>query len=171
MNESQDGIWIIDADSKTILANARMAEILGASPDEMLGQPSFSYVFAEDVAAAQRCSKPKARGIQSHFILGCAERTAQRYGWMCRAARYTTPPANSMASLAHLRFRAPQIAINPRGPPGVAPGQVNKGRYIVMGVPDSSSRGALLLGRLSSHVEMVLIPTSSAILLTSPSSE
>jgi PAS domain S-box-containing protein len=67
MNESQDGIWIIDADSKTILANARMAEILGASPDEMLGQPSFSYVFAEDVAAAQRLFEAKSKGDSKPF--------------------------------------------------------------------------------------------------------
>ena len=32
MNKSQDGIWIIDADANTILANARMAEILGEPP-------------------------------------------------------------------------------------------------------------------------------------------
>jgi hypothetical protein len=30
----------------------RMAEILGTSPSEMVGRPSFAYVFPEDVEAA-----------------------------------------------------------------------------------------------------------------------
>ena len=67
MNKSQDGIWIIDADANTNLANARMAEILGASPDEMLGQPSFSYVFPEDIAAAQRLFEAKGQGDSKPF--------------------------------------------------------------------------------------------------------
>jgi PAS domain S-box-containing protein len=49
MENHRDGIWIIDADAQTIYANERMAEILGTSPAEMIGQPSFAYLFPEDV--------------------------------------------------------------------------------------------------------------------------
>jgi PAS domain S-box-containing protein len=67
MNKSQDGIWIIDADGNTTLANSRMAEILGVSPNEMVGQPSFSYVYPEDVAAAQRLFDAKSKGDSKPF--------------------------------------------------------------------------------------------------------
>lgn len=63
----QDGIWIIDADGNTMFANARMAEILGATVDEMIGQPSFSYVYPEDTAAAQRLFDAKSKGDSKPF--------------------------------------------------------------------------------------------------------
>jgi PAS domain S-box-containing protein len=67
MEKRRDGIWIIDADGITVLANARMAEILGTSPAEMVGQPSFAYVFPEDVGAAQRLFDAKALGDTNAF--------------------------------------------------------------------------------------------------------
>jgi PAS domain S-box-containing protein len=67
MNTSADGIWIIDSDGNTILANARIAEILGASIDEMIGQPSFAYVYPEDVPAAQRLFDAKSMGNSKPF--------------------------------------------------------------------------------------------------------
>lgn len=58
----KEGIWIIDASAKTVYANDRMAEIVGATPAEMTGQPSFTYVFPEDVPAAARLFDAKKRG-------------------------------------------------------------------------------------------------------------
>ena len=58
----QDGIWIIDAEANTAYANEQMAEILGTSPSEMVGLPSFRYVFPEDVEEAQRLFETKTRG-------------------------------------------------------------------------------------------------------------
>ena len=43
-----------------------MAEILGTSPSEMVGRPSFAYVFPEDVEAAQRF-EAKVRGDKKPF--------------------------------------------------------------------------------------------------------
>ena len=48
------GIWIIDATGKTVFANERMADILGVSIAAMVGQPSFTYVFPEDIDKAQQ---------------------------------------------------------------------------------------------------------------------
>lgn len=62
-----DGIWIIDAAGETVYANQRMAEILGTSPPEMAGEPSFLYVFAEDVDAAQRLFDAKKAGDSKMF--------------------------------------------------------------------------------------------------------
>jgi PAS domain-containing protein len=38
-----DGIWIVDVKGQTVYANQRMAEILGTTPAEMIGHPSFDY--------------------------------------------------------------------------------------------------------------------------------
>jgi len=67
MGNHQDGIWIIDAEAKTAYANERMAEILGTFPSEMVGRPSFAYVFPEDVEAAQRLFDAKVRGDTKPF--------------------------------------------------------------------------------------------------------
>jgi PAS domain S-box-containing protein len=67
MGNHRDGIWIIDAEAQTMFANERMAEILGTSPAEMIGQPSFAYVFAEDVESAQRLFDMKKGGSAKPF--------------------------------------------------------------------------------------------------------
>ena len=55
-----------------------MAEILGTTPAEMIGHPSFDYVFPEDVPAAQRLSDAKKRGDINpfHFRLRCMDGSA-----------------------------------------------------------------------------------------------
>ena len=63
----QEGIWIIDGNAKTVYANERMAEILGTSTAEMIGKPSFTYVFPEDVEDAQRLFASKSRGDAMPF--------------------------------------------------------------------------------------------------------
>ena len=67
MKVVQDGIWIIDADASTLYANAAMAEILGESAEELMSKPSFTYVFPEDMEAAQRLFENKQRGDVSPF--------------------------------------------------------------------------------------------------------
>jgi PAS domain S-box-containing protein len=67
MTEQPDGIWIIDAQASTLYANSAMAEILGADLSELIGKPSFDYLFPEDVEAAQRLFESKQRGESSPF--------------------------------------------------------------------------------------------------------
>lgn len=67
MEKTQDGIWIIDVEGKTVFANARMAEILGTSVTQMIGQNSFDYVYPEDSPAAQRLFEAKGRGDSKPF--------------------------------------------------------------------------------------------------------
>jgi PAS domain S-box-containing protein len=62
VEKPRDGIWIVDANACTVYANDRMAEILGTSPSQMVGQPSFTYVFPEDVEQAQRLFEIKKHG-------------------------------------------------------------------------------------------------------------
>lgn len=67
MEDSRDGIWIIDEYAQTVYASDRMAEILGTTPGEMLGKPSFTYVFPEDAEAAKRLFESKKGGSPNPF--------------------------------------------------------------------------------------------------------
>jgi len=67
MKNSLDGIWIIDVDGKTVFANARMAEILGMTVDQMNGLDSFDCVYPEDAPAARRLFEAKVRGDSTPF--------------------------------------------------------------------------------------------------------
>ena len=67
MTKPPDGIWIIDSAACTLYANPAMAEILGTTTSAMIGKPSFDYVFAEDVSAAQKLFESKQRGEASPF--------------------------------------------------------------------------------------------------------
>src|SRR6476660_9665716 len=67
MQTNRDGIWIIDADGRTTYANERIAEILRTSCSEMIGNPSFAYVYPEDAVAAQRLFDVKKDGNATAF--------------------------------------------------------------------------------------------------------
>ncbi len=67
MKDGRDGIWIIDSDASTLYANAAMADILGEDAAQLIGKPSFDYVFAEDVEAAQQLFESKQRGNATPF--------------------------------------------------------------------------------------------------------
>jgi PAS domain S-box-containing protein len=67
MTDLVDGIWIINADASTLYANAAMCTILGVESSELAGKPSFDYIFAEDVEAAQKLFESKQRGDPSPF--------------------------------------------------------------------------------------------------------
>jgi PAS domain S-box-containing protein len=62
-----DGVWIIDAEGKTVYANDTMAQILGETPSALTGQDSFGYVFPDDRAAAERLFATKQAGSSAPF--------------------------------------------------------------------------------------------------------
>lgn len=67
MTKLADGIWIIDAEAKTVYANGAMAEILGVNMYDLIGQPSFEYLYPEDVEAAQKLFDGKRQGDKTPF--------------------------------------------------------------------------------------------------------
>ena len=62
---SPDGLWVFDSEGRTVLANARLAEMLGRTPDEMDGLSVFETLdetgqgqFAEHLSGLQSSSAP-----------------------------------------------------------------------------------------------------------------
>jgi PAS domain S-box-containing protein len=66
-SEMRDGIWTIDAAGNTAYVNDAMAAMLGTTAAEMVGKPSFEFVFPEDTGAARRLFDGKGRGDMSRF--------------------------------------------------------------------------------------------------------
>ncbi len=60
---AHEGIWLIDAEHRTTFVNRRMAEILGCTPDEMLGQPPTAFMTEESSREAEPKLDRARRGI------------------------------------------------------------------------------------------------------------
>jgi sigma-B regulation protein RsbU (phosphoserine phosphatase) len=60
---ASEGIWIIDADDRTSFVNQRMADLLGYSIEEMVGERLFSFVDEEWRKAAERNVERRRLGI------------------------------------------------------------------------------------------------------------
>lgn len=105
---SPDGLWVFDEDGRTLFANARMAQLLGRDPDEMVGFSVFEAV--DDVGKVQfrrhldelatrgepgdnlECSLLDSRGerfwaLVSHTPL--VDESGRRRGWMHRVSEHS----------------------------------------------------------------------------------
>jgi PAS domain S-box-containing protein len=60
---AQEGIWTIDADSLTSFVNAKMAEMLGYTVDEMHGMPLLAFMDEEGRALAAEKLERRRHGI------------------------------------------------------------------------------------------------------------
>ncbi|HSV85095.1 MAG TPA: PAS domain S-box protein [Levilinea sp.] len=61
---AEEGIWIIDADSKTTYANQRMGEMLGCMPNELLGKSLYDFIDPEWQPVAQENVKRRQQSIR-----------------------------------------------------------------------------------------------------------
>ena len=62
-----EGLWLIDAEGKTVFANDSMVEILGTTAAQISRQDSFVYVYPEDMNAARRLFSLKEGGSSAPF--------------------------------------------------------------------------------------------------------
>jgi PAS domain S-box-containing protein len=64
---ADEGIWIVDTESKTTFVNQKMADMLGCTPEEMIGQPLFAFMDAEGIALAQISLERRREGIREQL--------------------------------------------------------------------------------------------------------
>ena len=105
---SPDGLWVFDASGKTVLANARMAELLGRSADEMPGLSVFETLdapgreqFAQHLEELQstrapgdnlECSLLRKNGERFWALVSHTPITnddGEHVGWMHRVTEYS----------------------------------------------------------------------------------
>ncbi|MEG4326077.1 PAS domain S-box protein [Microcoleus sp. herbarium5] len=64
---ADEGIWMIDTEGKTTFVNQKMANMLGCTSEEMIGQPLFAFMDAEGIAIAQISLERRREGIREQL--------------------------------------------------------------------------------------------------------
>jgi PAS domain S-box-containing protein len=64
---AQEGIWILDAEYRTVSVNAYMAELLGYTPDEMKGRPIIDFLYPEELQNHDLIAAERKKGIAGIF--------------------------------------------------------------------------------------------------------
>lgn len=59
---ANEGIWLLDAEARIEMVNARMAEILGYEPADVLGHHKTDFTFAEDQTAIAQLFEERKQG-------------------------------------------------------------------------------------------------------------
>ncbi len=72
-----EGIWMIDAASRTTYANPRMAEMLGYTANEMLGKDLFHFMDESGQAIANRNLERRRQGIKEQHDFRFKTKTGQ----------------------------------------------------------------------------------------------
>ena len=62
-----DGIWVIDAESKTTFVNQHMADMLGYAIDEMLGASLFRFMDEGSITIAKENLERRRRGVKEQL--------------------------------------------------------------------------------------------------------
>ncbi|MEG4499311.1 PAS domain S-box protein [Microcoleus sp. F10-C6] len=66
---ADEGIWMIDTEGKTNFVNQKMADMLGCTPEEMIGASLFNFMDAEGIAIAQISLERRREGIREQLDL------------------------------------------------------------------------------------------------------
>lgn len=61
---ADEGIWIVDTEGKTTFVNQKMTDMLGCTPEEMIGKSLFAFMDAEGMALAQVSLERRREGIR-----------------------------------------------------------------------------------------------------------
>jgi PAS domain S-box-containing protein len=64
---ADEGIWMIDAEGKTTFVNQKMADMLGCTVEETIGQSLFAFMDAEGIALAQVILSSHRQGISKQL--------------------------------------------------------------------------------------------------------
>ena len=59
---ANEGIWILDPNARSEMANARMAEMLGYTVNEIVGHSKTDFIFPEDLDYVRRLFEERRRG-------------------------------------------------------------------------------------------------------------
>jgi PAS domain S-box-containing protein len=67
VDTSIEGIWVLGPDAMTDFVNARIAEILGFSCEEMNGRPMTDFMFEEDAPDHLRRIETRRQGLSENY--------------------------------------------------------------------------------------------------------
>src|SRR5262245_47661600 len=63
LDTSSEGVWLIDPQARLTFVNRRLADMLGYTPEEMLGRRTFDFMGPSQWPIAERHLQERARGV------------------------------------------------------------------------------------------------------------
>jgi len=63
---AQEGIWLVDTQWRLTFVNARLAEMFGYPPEEMLGHPIVEFMDEEERGVAPAKMRAREQGARGH---------------------------------------------------------------------------------------------------------
>jgi len=85
VENADEGIWVGDEVGRTIFTNARLAEMLGYSPEEMKGRSVFTFIDRSHRSVAKAHLSRRRQGERTHFDLELRHKNGSRV-WASVAA-------------------------------------------------------------------------------------
>ena len=67
IEDSLEGVWVIDENANTTLVNPSMSKILGYSVEEMIGKNLFEFVLQTDIEITNKHLENRRNGIKEEF--------------------------------------------------------------------------------------------------------
>lgn len=67
IEDSLEGVWVIDENANTTLVNPSMSKILGYSVEELIGKNLFEFVPQEDIEITNKHLENRRNGIKEEF--------------------------------------------------------------------------------------------------------
>jgi PAS domain S-box-containing protein len=78
LDTMQEGIWVIDKNAVTSFVNPRMADILGYTPEEMIGAHLYSFMDEQGRVIADYNLERRKRGIQEQHDFEFIKKNGER---------------------------------------------------------------------------------------------
>ena len=75
---AQEGVWVVDAEGRTLYSNEAMADILGVTVDEMLAGAMWDFVDDHTARLLRASLASRVSGADSHYELEFTRRDGQR---------------------------------------------------------------------------------------------
>jgi PAS domain S-box-containing protein len=83
---SEEGVWLVDADYRTVFVNRKMASMLGHTPGAMLEQPVLSFVDPADHATMRAKIARRQNGVREQYDLRLRRKDGSLLWALCSAA-------------------------------------------------------------------------------------
>jgi PAS domain S-box-containing protein len=88
---AREGFWLMGPDGLTSFVNPRTTELLGYSPEEMIGRPLTEFQFPDDVAAQFGWMEEPQQGRPNAYELQLRRKDHQPLWALVSVARVTGP--------------------------------------------------------------------------------
>lgn len=97
---AHEGVWIVDAEHRTTFVNRHLADMLGYTPDEMLGRPFFSFMDQDARAVAEAGLDRKRDGLSKQLEFRYRRRDGTELWTIVSANPLTDETGRYIGSLA-----------------------------------------------------------------------